>query len=108
MAFAGSRATRPLAAIVRALMWHGKVFQPESHDLKNLLSPFSFKAIRAEVYQGESRFDTKPCVVLDYSKSSRMARRVRDEIRQVGDNEYLGMVFLGDRRLNVYFVLRFG
>jgi hypothetical protein len=106
--FAGRRATKPVAAIVRVLMWHGKEFRPATHDLKNLMTPFSIPSIRAEVYSGDSWFDGKPCVVLDYSKSSKIAGRIRDEIRQIGPNEYLGMVFMGARRLGVYFVLRFG
>jgi hypothetical protein len=106
--FAGSRAAKPFAAFVRLVLWHGKVFRPESRDLKNLLSPFSFQGVRAEVYTGESWYDGRPCVVLDYSKSSKVAGRIRDEIRQIGPNEYVGMVFRGARRLNVYFFLRFG
>ncbi|MDQ1392687.1 MAG: hypothetical protein QOF30_1664 [Acidimicrobiaceae bacterium] len=106
--FAGSRAAKPFAAFVRLVLWHGKVFRPATHDLKNLLTPFSLPGIRAEVYSGESWFDGRPCVVLDYSKSSKVAGQIRDEIRQIGPNEYLGMVFRGARRLNVYFFLRFG
>ncbi len=105
--FAGTRAARPLAALARAVFWQGKMFRPESHDLKNLLTPFSFLGIRAEVYSGDSRYDGRPCVVLDYSKSSKIAGRIRDEIRQIGANEYLGIVFMGARRLGVYFLLRF-
>ncbi len=104
----GSRASKPLAAVARVLFWQGKVFRPESHDVKNLLSPLSRPGVRAEVYQGESWFDGRPCVVLDYSTSSRAARQIRDEIRQIGPDHYLGMVFRGARRLNVYFTLQFG
>jgi hypothetical protein len=106
--FAGRRAAKPFAALARVLFWQGKVFRPESHDLKNLLTPFSIPGIRAEVYSGESWYDGRPCVVLDYSKSSKIAGRIRDEIRQVGPNEYVGMVFMGARRLGVYFFLQFG
>ena len=107
IAYPGSRITTPFAAYTRAVLWQGKQFRPESHDLLNLITPFSLKAIRAEVYEGESWFDGKPCIVLDYSKSSKVARRIRDEIRQVRPNEYLGVVFQGARRLRVYFWLRF-
>lgn len=106
--FAGSRAAKPMAGVIRAVLWQGKLFRPESHDLKNLLSPFSRPGIRAEVYSGQSWYDGRPCVVLDYSKSSKVARRIRDEIRQIGPDEYLGMVYMGARRLGVYFFLRFG
>ena len=107
IAYPGSRITRPLAAYTRAVLWQGKLFRPESHDLLNLVTPFSRQAIRAEVYEGESWFDGKPCIVLDYSKTSKVARRIRDEIREVRPNEYLGMVFQGAKRLRVYFWLGF-
>ena len=107
IAFAGHRVARPLAALTRALVWQGKKFRPETHDLQNLVTPFSLPAVRAEVYTGDSWYDGRPCVVLDYSKSSRVARRVRDEIRQIGPGDYLGMVFVDARRLRVYFLLHF-
>ncbi|MDQ6616100.1 MAG: hypothetical protein M3083_15530 [Actinomycetota bacterium] len=105
--FAGRRAAKPFAAFAHAVLWQGKIFRPESHDLKNLMGPFSFQAVRAAVYSGESWYDGRPCVVLDYSKTSKVAGRIRDEIRQIGPHEYLGMVFKGARRLGVYFLLRF-
>ena len=106
--FAGKRAARPMAAVARVLLWQGKQFRPETHDLKNLLSPFSLPGLRAEVYIGDSWFDGQPCIVIDYSKSSRLARSIRDEIRQIGPNDFVGVVFRGSRRLGVYFSLRFG
>lgn len=105
---AGSRAAKPLAAVTRVAFWQGKQFRPESHDLVNLVTPFSVKALRADVYTGESWYDGRPCVVIDYSKSSGRVKRVRDEIRQVGPNEYLGVVFMDRQRLRVHFFLRFG
>jgi hypothetical protein len=105
--YAGRKAAKPLAAVARAVLWQGKVFRPESGDLVNLVGPLSLKGLRAEVYTADSWYDGRPCVVLDYSKSSKAARRVRDEIRMVGPNEYLGVVFLDQRRLGVYFFLRF-
>lgn len=104
---AGSRAAKPLAALTRVALWQGKQFRSESHDLVNLVTPFSLKALPAEVYEGESWYDGRPCMVIDYSKTSKSARRVRDEIRQVGPGEYLGIVFLDRRRLRVHFFLRF-
>ncbi|MDQ1357209.1 MAG: hypothetical protein QOF81_69 [Acidimicrobiaceae bacterium] len=106
--FGGRPAAKRFATFVRLVLWHGKVFRPETHDLKNLLTPLSLKGLRAEVYTGESWYDGRPCVVLDYSKSSKLAGQIRDEIRQIGPGEYVGMVFRGARRLNVYFFLRFG
>jgi hypothetical protein len=72
----------------------------------NLLTPFSRKGLRAKVYTGDSWFDGRPCVVIDYSETSKAARRIRDEIRQIGPDEYLGVVYRDARRLGVYFFLR--
>ena len=105
--FPGTAFTRPLAAIFRALFWQGKVFRAETHDLVNLLSPLGRPAVRADVRPDESIFDGRPCILLDYSTSSRAASDVRDEIRQIGDNEYLGLVYRSGRKLPVYFTLTF-
>ena len=97
----------PVAATTRALFWHGKVFRPATHDLVNVLTPFARRAIRAEVGHAESVFDGRPCILLDYSKTSRWARDVRDELRQIGENQYLGVVYRKGRKLGVHFVLTF-
>jgi len=47
----------------------------------------------------DSWYDGKPCIVLDYSKTSIVAHLVRDEIREIAPGVYLGLVFLG--RLHV-------
>jgi len=63
-------------------------------------------AIAADVYTGRSWFDGADCIVLDYSKRSLLARFVRDEIRRVAPGLYLGLVYLGKKRL-IYFTLQF-
>jgi cytochrome P450 len=91
--------SRPLGhfvrTIARILLWQGKVFDPQSQDLKNKVSPFGFRAIRAEVYRGPSWFDKgTDATVLDYSKTSWLARWIRDEIREVRPGLWLGKVFI--------------
>jgi hypothetical protein len=103
----GTRFTGPLAAVARGVLWQGKVFRPGTHDLVNLISPFSRQVLRAEVREDRSAFDGRPCIVLDYSRSSKAARKVRDEIRQIGPGEYLGVVYNDGRKLNVFFLLKF-
>ena len=103
----GTFAARPLMTITRLLAWQGKVFDGPSHTLRNLISPFGFKAITADVYVDASRLDGKPCIVLDYSKTSRVAGFVRDEIRQVAPGLYVGLVYAGKRRLPIRFSLEF-
>ena len=46
------------------------------------------------------------CIVLDYSKTSLIAERVRDEIRLISPNFYLGKCYWGKRRL-IDFCLEF-
>lgn len=104
--FPGTGAAPALARVVRALAWKGKVFDPQRNELANLLGPFGFPAVRAAVYTGESLVDGQNCVVLDYSRTSLLARWVRDEIRLVAPGTYLGVAWLRRRRV-AWFVLRF-
>jgi hypothetical protein len=103
----GGRVARAAASISYALIWRGKLFDPDAGRLKNLLGPISFPAIAAAVYADKSRYDGRPCIVLDYSKTSFVARAIRDEIRQVSPGLYLGVVFLGGRHV-LDFALDFG
>jgi hypothetical protein len=50
--------------------------------------------------------DGKPCIVLDYSKTSMVAQRVRDEIRLIAPNTYLGKVYW-DNKPTIHFALQF-
>lgn len=82
-------------ALARILLWQGKVFDPQAGDLKNKVSPFGFRAIRALVYRGPSWLDTgAAATVLDYSETSWVARWIRDEIREVRPGMWLGKVFI--------------
>jgi hypothetical protein len=98
---------RPLAALTRVLAWQGKEFAVDGRSLRNLLSPVGWRAVDAEVYRGRSRVDSQPCIVLDYSETSRTAKWVRDEIREVAPGLYLGVVFVRSRRVPVRFALEF-
>jgi hypothetical protein len=103
----GSFASRPLIAMVRLLAWHGKEFDAPTHSLRNLISPFGVRAISADVYVDASRLDGRPCIVLDYSKTSRLAKWVRDEIREIEPGLYLGVVYVRSRRAPIRFSLEF-
>jgi hypothetical protein len=85
--------------LIRWLVWQGKVFRPETRDLKNRLSPFGILGIRANVYVDKSWKSPGDAIILDYSKSSVVCSFVRDEIRQVGPGIYLGKVFAGKKHL---------
>jgi hypothetical protein len=104
---AGTVAARPLAATTRLLAWQGKEFAADHGSLRNLLTPFGVRAVEARVYDDDSWLDGEPCIVLDYSTTSKVARWVRDEIREVAPGLYLGLVFVRSRRLPVRFTLEF-
>jgi hypothetical protein len=106
LALPGSRWSAPLARVTGAL-WRGKVFNPIRHELLNLLTPLDFRAFRAAVREEPRLLDGRPCIVLDYSKTSIVAHWVRDEIRQVGPNDYLGIVFVRGRQVPLRFWLSF-
>lgn len=102
----GTSLEAPVAGIVRWIFWQGKVFYPAKGELLNKILPFGMKAIPAKVYKDKSWFDGKECITLDYSRSSLLVRSIRDEIRLVAPGVYLGIVFLGKRKL-IGFALKF-
>ena len=95
----GGLLARPAALVSYALLWRGKVVNARKGRLKNLISAFSVPAIAAAVYKQDSWYDGKPCIVLDYSKTSLVAHMVRDEIREIAPGVYLGLVFWGRRHV---------
>ena len=95
----GTNIAWPAKRLIRWLAWRGKVFDPQRGDLLNLILPFGVKAVRAKVYKDPSWFDQKETIVLDYSKTSRIAHKIRDEIREVSPGVYLGLVYWGRDRI---------
>ena len=94
----GTICSRLVAWFARWFLWQGKVFRAGEGCLRNRVSPFSLTAIKADVYRGDSWFDGRECIVIDYSKTSLVAKCVRDEIRLVAPGLYLGQVYLGKNR----------
>lgn len=90
----GGPAARLAAGLVYALAWRGKVVNARTARLKNILTPLGIQAVEAIVYKQDSWYDGQPCIVLDYSKTSLVARYVRDEIREIAPGVYLGLVFV--------------
>ncbi|MEE9394248.1 MAG: cytochrome c [Planctomycetota bacterium] len=97
---------RFLTFLIRVFIWQGKVVNRSEGTLKNRVSPFGFRDIKANVVEGPSRLDGKPCYILDYSKTSLIARAVRDEVREIAPGLYLGLVFIRKWRVG-YFSLRY-
>ncbi len=102
MLFPGSVSDGAMRLLIRSLIWKGKVFRSGTHDLKNRLGPLGTLGIRASVYQDESWFSPGPAIILDYSKTSFVARMIRDEIRQVAPGLYLGQIYLWKQRVGLF------
>ena len=103
---AGTGLTPEIAGFINHFAWQGKIFDAKAGLLKNKILPFGIAAIVARVYKGESWFDGKECIVLDYSQTSLVAGWIRDEIRTIQPGFYLGEVFGGRTRL-FHFALQF-
>jgi hypothetical protein len=102
----GTTYTQSIADFVNHFAWQGKVFDPAKGVLRNKILPFGLNAIIAKVYKGPSWLDNKECIVLDYSETSLVAHWIRDEIREVAPNVYLGKVYWSKKRL-IDFALEF-
>ena len=101
---AGSLLARVYALFARLFAWQGKVFDlypPEYQQgvLINKITAFSLTFIVAKVYLDKSWMDGKDTIVIDYSKTSFFAKKIRDEIREVEPGVYLGKVWFGKKRI---------
>jgi hypothetical protein len=104
----GTPLARLASALAHPLLWQGKVVDGSHGKALNKITPLRLRAVDATVTVGPSWVDGKDCVVIDYSRTSIVARWVRDEIRLVAPGTYLGVVWLGGRRIpGLGFVLRF-
>jgi hypothetical protein len=87
-------------------LWQGKVFYREQGFLLNRLTPVGLKLVKAKVYRGESWLCDGESIILDYSKTSFVAQKIRDEIREVAPNIYLGQAYWDQTRV-LCFALEF-
>lgn len=101
----GTSLAQPLAALVYVLCWQGKVADRSRGELTNTVGPLRIRLVPARVSLDASWVDGRPCVLIDYSRTSLVARWVRDEIRLVAPQLYLGVVWLRRRRVG-WFALR--
>ncbi len=106
MILPGSLLSKMLIPLIKGLIWKGKVFHREQDYLLNKISAFSIQLIKAQIYKGESWIDGGEAIILDYSKTSLVAHKIRDEIREVAPNIYLGQAYWGKTRV-LNFILEF-
>jgi hypothetical protein len=108
----GTAVSDDIARFVHIFSWKGKVFERDTANpghgwLKNRILLLGTKAIIAQVYKGESWFDGKECIVLDYSHTSIVAQWIRDEIREVSPGVFLGLVFWGKEKAKAHRLIHF-
>jgi hypothetical protein len=102
----GTELEGPILMFARWLAWQGKVFYRAQGYLVNKVGPLGLHLVKAQVYPAPSWFDGQPAIILDYSRTSLVAHKVRDEIREVSPGTYLGIVYYG-RLKTINFVLQF-
>jgi hypothetical protein len=102
----GTELELPVLMLTRWLAWQGKVFYRAQGYLFNKVGPLGTHLVKARVYVAPSWFDSQPAIILDYSRTSLIAHQVRDEIREVSPNTYLGIVYYGNLK-TINFVLQF-
>ncbi|MBF2002727.1 MAG: hypothetical protein IGS38_18630 [Synechococcales cyanobacterium M58_A2018_015] len=102
----GTWLCRILVPLITLLAWQGKVFYREQQYLLNKVSPFRLRLVKAAIYPGESWIDGEATTVLDYSQTSFVAQKIRDEIREVAPRLYLGQAYWGKTRV-LNFILQF-
>jgi hypothetical protein len=102
----GTTFSPQIASFINHFAWQGKSFDAAKGVLKNRILFLGINAILAKVYKGTSWLDGKECIVLDYSETSLLAHWIRDEIRQIGPGQYLGVVYWEKKRL-IDFALQF-
>jgi hypothetical protein len=90
---------RLIALFARQVAWSGKIVDARKGELVNKITPLEIPAIKAKVYKAPSWFDGEEAIILDYSKSSFVAKKIRDEIREVAPGLYLGQVYWGRDRI---------
>jgi hypothetical protein len=94
---------REFAQLAKRVAWQGKVFElnadGETGVLRNKILPFGVKLIVARVYREASWLDGKETIVIDYTSTSVLAQKIRDEIREITPGHYLGKVWWGEQRI---------
>ncbi len=101
---AGSIFAKPIAFLAGLFAWQGKIFdlfcpRGDAGILVNKITPFSLTFIVAKVYRDDSWMDGKDTIVIDYSKTSFFAKKIRDEIREIEPGVYLGKVWWDKTRI---------
>lgn len=97
---ADTAVNRLVTWFVRMLAWQGKVFFRDKGYLLNLVSALRLRLVKATLSHGNSWFcPGEEAIILDYSKTSFLAQKIRDEIRAVSPGLFIGQAYWGDKRV---------
>ena len=103
---AGSIFTKAIAWLTQLFIWQGKVFYRDQSFFLNKATIFRLRIFKGEIYKAEGRFTDGQTIILDYSKTSFLLRRVKEEMREIAPGFYLAQVYWGDKRIS-NFTLKF-
>jgi hypothetical protein len=97
---AGTIFVKILALLSKLFFWQGKFFVREEKYYLNILPFFGLRAFKGEIYTENGWFCEGEGIILDYSKTSFVFQRVREEMRQIAPGFYLAQVYYGNRRIS--------
>ncbi len=97
---AGTILTKILALLSKLFFWQGKFFYREQKFFLNKLPPFGIRAFKGEIYKGDGWFCEGEAIILDYSKTSFIFKKIREEMREIAPGFYLAQVYCGKTRIS--------
>lgn len=97
---AGTILANILALLSQLFVWEGKFFYREQKFFLNKITPFGSRAFRGEIYKGNGRFCEGEAIILDYSQTSFILKKVKEEMREIAPGFYLAQVYIGDKRVS--------
>ncbi len=100
----GSKLTVPMSKLMKLTAWQGKYIKCN----KMINRQFGIPSIEANIGNGQSWIDGGPTLVFDYSDTSLICNKYRDEVRQVCPGIYLGCMHKREKdsvRIATWFAL---
>jgi hypothetical protein len=79
-----------LRARMASAAWRGKHFEDGGEFINQWPG---FTALRGKIEPGVSRYDDKPCLVLDYPPDTPLFGNFRDEMREIAPGLYLARLY---------------
>ncbi len=97
---AGTILAKILALLSKLFFWEGKFFVREEKFYLNILPPLEIRAFKGEIYKGNGRFCEGEAIILDYSQTSFIFKKVKEEMREISPGFYLAQVYIGEKRVS--------